>query len=56
MIWTLQDVLDAPGRLAIGNLDPDERARLEELVDLAPELIAIATDHARQERGAGRID
>ena len=47
MIWTLQDVLDAPHRLATDNLDPDERARLEEIVDLAPELITIAADHAR---------
>jgi hypothetical protein len=54
MIWTLQDVLDAPHRLATDNLDLDERARLEEVVDLAPELIAVAADHARRQQNAGR--
>lgn len=54
MIWTLQEELDAPHRLATDNLDPDERARLEEIVDLAPELIAVAADHARQQQDAGR--
>lgn len=46
LIWTLQDVLDAPQRLATKSLDKDERARLEEIVDLAPELLAVAADHA----------
>ncbi len=54
MVWTLQDVLDAPHRLATENLDPNERARLEEIVDLAPELIAVAADHARQQQYAGQ--
>ena len=54
MIWTLQDVLDAPHRVATESLDPDERARLEEIVDLAPGLIAVAADHARQQQNTGR--
>ncbi len=48
MIWTLQDVLDAPHRLATETLDHDERSRLEEIVDLTPELVAVAAAHARQ--------
>jgi predicted component of type VI protein secretion system len=52
MIWTLEDVLDAPHRLATQSLDPDERARLEEIVDLAPELIGVAADYARQQQDA----
>lgn len=42
LTWTLQDVLDASHRLATESLGSDERARLEEIADLASELIAVA--------------
>lgn len=46
LTWTLDDVLTAPQRLATEKLNFEERARLEEIANLASELIAVAADHA----------